>query len=791
MKNKTIVIGVLAILLAISPLTCTVNVHAQNHNVESLSFQSMPISEIFPDENLAKTIALHLNNNDDTNFVVTPEQLNSIDFLIAVGKNIENLKGLEYLKNLNHLDASHNQITDLNPISSLTKLETLNLKDNRISDIQPLQALRQLNNLNLEGNQIDDISTLSNLTAIVTLNLSTNKISDVSPLRSLILVNNLHINNNQIRDVKPLADFNYLLGLELDNNQISDISSLGNVHSNAHMFSVRNQSILLPEVTLGTSTNFTLLNHQGVTPTFNFTVGSGQYDANNGTLHWDTSGENRMVWSGHIFNGVVIQYVAKGINAKTIAEIFPDQNLARSIAMEVNSNDDISAVITPGELAGITDLYIDRKEIKDLTGIEHLINLVFLYLRDNKLEDISPIENLTSLRYLYITNNQIHDLSPLSNISGLRHLDMRSNKISDVTPLAKLNNLQDLQIDNNHISDISSLNNVTLSTLSAMQQAIYLPEAQTSVPFDFILLNQNATNPEVTFINGRGSYNNNQLIWRTAGENQLTWRGPENFTGTVFQNVILGPQYTIAEIFPDENLAKKIAMALHNKEDTSVIVTGEELETIVSLNLHEANIIDLSGLENLINLKYLIAPDNQISDISVLADLDRLEHLYLQDNQIHDLSELSKLINLTYLDFRSNKISDIGVLEGLVNLEHLILDNNQIRDVTALRNLSKINSLYLNSNQISDISSLSNVYNNARNFSAVNQTINLPEGKLGILTEITLLNQHGNVPKTTAVVGNGIYVDSALGVTWITAGENRMDWIGPDNFSGTLIQTVR
>ncbi|MXY99654.1 leucine-rich repeat domain-containing protein, partial [Candidatus Poribacteria bacterium] len=43
--------------------------------------------------------------------------------LIAIGRNIVNLKGLEHAKNLGFLDLGGNQISDLHPLAGLTSLE--------------------------------------------------------------------------------------------------------------------------------------------------------------------------------------------------------------------------------------------------------------------------------------------------------------------------------------------------------------------------------------------------------------------------------------------------------------------------------------------------------------------------------------------------------------------------------------------------------------------------------------------------------------------------------------------
>ncbi|GHU61511.1 hypothetical protein AGMMS49983_01370 [Clostridia bacterium] len=105
-------------------------------------------------------------------------------------------------------------------------VEILDLSEKNISDISPLASLTNLTDLILWGNNISDISSLASLTNLTILGLGGNEISDISPLASLTNLTFLGLHQNNISDISPLASLTNLTELNLEQNRISDISSL-------------------------------------------------------------------------------------------------------------------------------------------------------------------------------------------------------------------------------------------------------------------------------------------------------------------------------------------------------------------------------------------------------------------------------------------------------------------------------------------------------------------------------------------------------------------------------------
>lgn len=128
------------------------------------------IANIFHDRFLAHVVAEHLEVSVET--VVTQATLDSIQSLSTSNLwQIQNLQGIQFLRNLTWLDLSHNRISNIQPLSGLTELTHLNLWANWVNDLSPLAELSNLTLLDLGRNNVTDISPLVGLSNLTSLNL--------------------------------------------------------------------------------------------------------------------------------------------------------------------------------------------------------------------------------------------------------------------------------------------------------------------------------------------------------------------------------------------------------------------------------------------------------------------------------------------------------------------------------------------------------------------------------------------------------------------------------------------
>ena len=158
------------------------------------------------------------------------------------------------------------------------------------------------------------------------------------------------------------------------------------------------------------------------------------------------------------------------------------------------------------------------------------------------------------------------------------------------------------------------------------------------------------------------------------------------------------------------DMLRLTSLEAHNKE--IIDLTGLEYATnLITLGLHQNQINDISLLSALTSLQQLFLSENQISNISMLSELTNLQHLNLSHNPINDITPLSRLANLKWLGFQGNQIIDISSLSGLTRLTSLTLGGNQISDISSISGLTNLQLLWLSHNQISDIWPLAGLTN--------------------------------------------------------------------------------
>jgi len=181
----------------------------------------------FPDLQLEAAVRLALNRPTG---LLTAEDLSQLETLEASRQNITDLSGIEYAVNLQNLHLSRNKVEKFAELAGLTQLRFLDLSANHIVDISPLQNLTNLEELDLGHNNISHIEALKNLTGLRTLHLESNKIGKLTPLASLRILENLSL-SGILHDsyASSLAQLSKLQHLVLTDGRISDLSFLKNL----------------------------------------------------------------------------------------------------------------------------------------------------------------------------------------------------------------------------------------------------------------------------------------------------------------------------------------------------------------------------------------------------------------------------------------------------------------------------------------------------------------------------------------------------------------------------------
>ncbi|EAH4323947.1 lmo0549 family WxL domain-containing class 2 internalin [Listeria monocytogenes] len=189
---------------------------------------------------------------------------------------------------------------------------------------------------------------------------------------------------------------------------------------------------------------------------------------------------------------------------------------------------------------------------------------------------------------------------------------------------------------------------------------------------------------------------------------------------------------TIADLFPDEGMAKTVANQLGRTENnnfqtpTKTAWKVDDVVTEVELNrmwylTSVATIGSIEGIQYLPNLYDVrLQFDNQCKDLSPFLKApngySQLYRLNINNGNISDISPLTELSapTLNDIDLGGNNISDLSLFPKLPNkfpnLEEISLERNNISDVSPLAKFAstKIKIFNLDENHITDLSSLTN-----------------------------------------------------------------------------------
>ena len=337
----------------------------------------------------------------------------------------------------------------------------------------------------------------------------------------------------------------------------------------------------------------------------------------------------------------LVQLTAQPVQAEVS---IPDDNLANAIRETLNLP--TNAVITADAMLELTELEAPGKEIADLTGLEHAVNLTRLDLggafvndewHTHPISDVSPLAGLTQLTYLGLSGTDVSDVSPLANLTQLTRLDLIATGVSDVSVLAALTQLTYLGLSWTDVSDVSPLANLTQLTT--------------------LILDNTAVSD----------------VSPLAGLTQLTY--------------LILESTAVSDVSPLAALTQLTSLDLWNTgvSDVSPLANLTQLTT---LNLSSTAVSDISPLAALTQLTTLSLGGTAVSDISPLTALTQLTTLSLGGTAVSDVSPLANLTQLTWLGLNRTAVSDVSPLSALTQLTYLVLADTAVSDVSPLLGLN-------------------------------------------------------------------------------------------------------
>lgn len=202
-----------------------------------------------------------------------------------------------------------------------------------------------------------------------------------------------------------------------------------------------------------------------------------------------------------------------GLNAYSGEVFFADSNLEQAVREALGPG----VPLTADNVANLSELYANGRQITDLTGLEYATGLHKLKLHDNMITDISPLAALTKLKTLYLSNNRIEDINPLESLTSLNYLNISSTKVSLIAPLAD-KSLSELNLSNTEVSDLTPISAMTSLTSLSLEglSLISLDQLAGLIKLKYLYANNNM----LTNLEGIEKMSSLQVLY--AGHNRIT-----------------------------------------------------------------------------------------------------------------------------------------------------------------------------------------------------------------------------------------------------------------------------
>ena len=343
-------------------------------------------------------------------------------------------------------------------------------------------------------------------------------------------------------------------------------------------------------------------------------------------------------------------------------------------------------------------LNLSGEEAKHLYGHPQLEILI---AEDSNLSDLGWAAECTKLRDLFLSNCLISDLSPLADLTDLKWLHLSNNKVESVLPLSGCEKLEEIRLSGNPLTSLSGLEG--LKNLEELSISRTLVSDLTPLAGCQKLRSLKCRNAQISDLSG---LENCPLTYLCADGNQIADLIPLSANNTMVNLVVSDNLLTSLTGCEQMIYLKKVIAARNALTGIEGIMNCSGIET---LDVSNNQISELSPLQNsFTSLKNLNISDNLISEIEPLSVCTSLENLNADNNEIKSLSPLEGCSKLTNIMAGNNALTDLSGLTGKPELNAVMVDHNQIQSLAPLKgSIKELHYLDIGCNIITDINPIS------------------------------------------------------------------------------------
>ncbi len=603
--------------------------------------------------------------------------------------------------------------------------------------------IEAITNLNISNASISRLEGIQDFLALEVLNCSTNNLQNLDLSNNLMLLQ-LDVSNNNLTSLElnsntDLIDLNCsfnaitflnlntnvaLATLNVSNNSLTSIEVSGNAMLN--VLNVSSNQIESLNLTSNTTITSVLCQDNNL---FALNINNG----NNAVITVFDATNNNNLFCINVDN-VALANAAADWQRDAIATYslncgtyVPDDNFEQTlIDLGIDSDGTLNNFVPTTDVNGIPVLDVSNRSIVDLTGIEDFVALIDLNVSNNMLTSLE-LNNNTSLEILDCSMNQIENLNFTTNLA-----------LSSV--LCSNNNLRRLNVENG--------NNAALTLFDTTEN----PNLFCITIDDAIVGAVPATWQKDDIATYNGDCENNRFTMI-----------PDAF----FEQALIDLGYD--DIIDNQVLTATIEQVLTlNVSDEGISdLTGiRDFKSLVELDCSDNFLeeLDVSGILFLERLNcssnYLLTTDsNAANGVFNITDTMALTELFCAGNNLNNL-DISQHLNLEVLDCADNNLSELSINTNTL-LKRLNCSNNNLisLDISNNQNLEELNG---DSNQLNNLNTLGITNTTLTNLSCANNDLtNLFISNYQVLTTLnasanalTELNVTSNLELSVLTVSN-------------------------------------
>ncbi|MTH15276.1 T9SS type A sorting domain-containing protein [Flavobacterium sp. LC2016-01] len=750
---------------------------SKNTNLTFLTCESNYLQAIDVRSNIALQY-LNCGNNGGNNAISSLDLSQNVN-LLQLHASGQKLTSIDLSKNtaLQNLNLNNNNLTSLD-LSSNPNLQVLLFSNNKLTTLD-VSKNKLLQYLHFNSNQITSLD-LSQHTALISLNCSNNK------MKSL----NLKNGNNSKFDITrgvPFQDMGAVMALPyqasfLNNTDLTCIQVDDANYSNSKWSSIKNDftyfntndcslstiiadpkfedklialkidndgkngSVLNSSINTVTSldvSNSSITDLRGIE---GFKALKNLNASGNALKKLDISKNlaiNTLNTSGNAtLTCIQVADVAATANWSVTKDattsfnldcnvytLIPDPNFENYLISQSIDRDGQNGKVLTEIIEKVTSLYLDGKNISDLTGIQDFKALTSLDANGNKFTEINLSKN-TALTYLNLSINVLESLN-LSKNTALVTLYIDSGKLSTID-LTKNTELKTLNIARNKLTNIDVSQNTKLTTLYVQGNLLSALDVSKNLELAsfYCFTNQ---------IRTLDLSKNTKLTTALADENKLVNFSIKNGNNALLNSfsVVNNPNLTCVQV-DDVTYANK---NWTTKKDATATYSATQCPTVIAYTL----IPDPKFEEKLIDLG--IDTDGKNGKVESMK-IASLTSLNVSGSTITDLTGIEDFVALTLLECNDNQLKTLNVSKNVL-LAKLNASKNQLTTLD-VNNNTFLTDLNISNNTITSLSTANNKELSRLNFS--NNNIRFPDFKYN--TKLTVLNASFNKITTLDVSKN-------------------------------------